>query len=538
MGVCMLLAGCSLFGGGEEDKGMDTKNITTKDPKERFEQLSAANRNAFADMLLETMGNMAHYQKSKADFSVSGKVLLEMMNGNLNFSVKSSSKTDRSSENIQMDASLDASAKMESPIASGEGKVSLALLAKDGNYFASLKDFSLNAPEVPSDQVMASITPLIGTWYGGTAAEIDELLGGNTSIETLFRSAKSPGEIQQEVVEIIRNTPLFAFSEKSDSGKEGLESYKVTVDTNAFQEMVGKILEVAEFPEQNIEATKEDMRSNMAGVNISGIVGFSSSDPLALSFEGSITNTESPEKNGDISVFLSENEKSFRIKSMQGVIDFVAKKEGNTKTFALTEGEEGKKLLSGNMSEKTFEMSFYNTSDAEEKEVAHISLEKNEEKWSGTMTNNEQPDIVFLIHELSFDAKTLILHVELKKGEVSLADIEMSYLIEEIKNIDITPPQEFEPFSVLTQKVLPLLFGASPTPVLEEGVPSDSLPSNINDDLPEGMSEEELNAMIEQAMIEQANGGIPSEEDTSPDAPSTPTPEEGVSAGTPPTPQE
>ena len=82
-------------------------------------------------------------------------------------------------------------------------------------------------------------------------------------------------------------------------------------------------------------------------------------------------------------------------------------------------------------------------------------------------------------------------------------------------------PSEYGPFSELVQSVLPTLFGGlSTNPALEEGLTEipENVDSSLKSELPEGMTEEELNAMIEQAMSEQGTPSQP-EETSEPDIP-------------------
>ena len=522
----MLLAGCSLFGG---DKSDTDNGMTSTDPKERFEELSSANRNALADRALEEMGNMVAYTKRKTNLMISGSALIEMIGGNLNFSLKSSSEIDNSTPEMPiMKSDLDISANLDSPVSSGEGSASLSVMAKENILLASLQKFTLTIPDAPSDQITEKITPLLGKWYGGTPEELTQLLGNEFSTKILLGSSRSPGEVQQKIVEIIRNTKLFVFSGESNLGKEGLTSYEVTVDTNAFQEMIVQIMEATDASQESIENTKADMSSEFSGINITGIIGFSPSDPFTISFEGKIEAPENAEKNANITVFISENETQLRMESAKGEMgNVIVQKQEGKKTFTISEKNTGdekeKTILNGTVTEDTFELSLLNPEE-ENTEVAHLSLKKSEGKWSGALTNEQEPDIVFLINEFSFTRESILLDFELKKGESVLTKANISYDTKEIDSVDVTLPSEYGPFSELVQSVLPTLFGGlSTNPALEEGLTEipENVDSSLKSELPEGMTEEELNAMIEQAMSEQGTPSQP-EETSEPDIPAEP----------------
>ena len=55
-------------------------------------------------------------------------------------------------------------------------------------------------------------------------------------------------------------------------------------------------MEATDASQESIENTKADMSSEFSGINITGIIGFSPSDPFTISFEGKIEAPENAEK--------------------------------------------------------------------------------------------------------------------------------------------------------------------------------------------------------------------------------------------------
>lgn len=451
-----LLSACSF--------GKDSEKL--KDPQASFDDLTAKNRQAWQETILDMLPNMKSFDLAQTKFTVFGNAKTDETGGAINFNVTADSQVDASNaEDPKMDATVNVKGNIDSGAYKGTASASLNLMIANSHVFANLKALEVNFPNVPTSEILAPVKQIIGKWYGDSFDTIAAQTGQNLKIKEAFSgNIKGPGVLRQEIATIIAGTDVFTMTEYLGP-ENGFQKFNVTVDNEKLRTSAEQIIDLMITAEAEKTAAKNDLQAKIANTDITGVLGLQQDDPKYFTFEGDVKNTQAPEKNSKVSISFLKDKKTFAIADAAAKTHSTLQitSTGDSSVFSIIGGktaEENITILEGSKSATSFTATITNPDDNQKK--ATIALTKAAEVWSGTVTTQDKPDTVIQIENMTFDQTTFKATFIVKTKETAVANINLAYEIKEIQSLTLTPPASYEPFGNLLQNFLPLMMMGAP----------------------------------------------------------------------------
>ncbi len=521
MVTLLVLAGCS------GDKNTDQ----LENPSVAFAKLTAEHREAWQETILDLLPEMKSYAKSQTRFTVNGDAMINETDGKLTFDFIADGKSDTSDQNDpKMEAGLTLSGMLTGGVFAGSANAALDLKVVNSSVFLSLKSLEVDFPSVPTSEILAPIKPIIGKWYGDSFDTISEQTGQNMNVQDILMGRlQGPGEVREKIAEIIGSTELFTMNEYLGA-EAGLQKFSVTVNNAAIISAGEQIIDILTTAETEKVRMKADLNESIATLTISGTLGLLQDEPKYFTFDGTVVDTASAENNADVVISFMEDTKSFAVEPATGdqSMKLTIMSSDDSHDFTVYEGKKSAEpvvVIKGNKSPSSLTLSLFDPETQAEKVT--VALTESGGTWSGTITNADQPDTIIEINELTFDESSLKGTVIVKNKTETLATVNVSYEVSEATSVIVSPPETYDPFANLIGNFLPLMMmGAPGIGAPEGGVPTEStlpgqtptasddsetIENTIEDsaavstsapvispeDLPAGITEAEIKAMIE-----------------------------------------
>ncbi len=499
----LIFAGCSLF-----PNTPPKEDATPSDPIAAYNMLSEKNRNAWKDVILDMIPEIDQYEISETDFTLKGTGRIEDIDGDINVSLTAENASDTTNpDNVKMKSKITLGGNLASAMMTGEVKGILEMVVSDASIFASLKELSVDVPNIPTSEIMNQIDPLIGKWYGDTFETLNENIGEGIDLQKIFaKKAVGPAEMRKKIGEIAATTNIFNMKKRLDD-QDGFIRFEVELNKQELQKAILELAELSNPPENEYEKMKTDIEEGLKNVEVNGTLAFLSSEPKYFTFTGTVINSENADDNGTLSFSVLENKKVLSFSESgekTGHATFEVLSEGDTDSFRVYGGEtaqEEETVLTGKKSDSLFEAVISDPNM--KKEIAKITLNKEGKSWAGKITNTDVPDMVINIDRLEFDNTSINIEIKVKKADTEIGSGSIEYVIHKAKSVDISAPESHEAFGVLMDTFLPMMSLGAPglnspgTPPPGAGFPP----------APDDMTDEEFQQMIEEMMKDQGVSG-------------------------------
>lgn len=524
--ICLgLFAGC----GGNDDQNGQLEN-----PTAAFAELTAEHRQAWQETILELLPQMRSFEKSNTRLAVNGNAQVDDAGNRLTFDFIADGKSDLSDPaDPKVEANLSLSGTLNGGEMPGNANAALVMKVVNSSIFLSLKSLEVDFPSVPTSEILAPIKPLIGKWYGDSFDTISDQTGQSMNIQdVLVGRLRGPGEVREQIAEIIGNTEVFILDEYLGA-EAGMQRFAVTVDNAALISAGNQIIDLLTTSDAEKTRMKTELEQTLSEVTISGTLALDGDEPKYFAFDGTVVNTTDAEQNADILISFMPESKTFAVESAtngeSGRLEI--KSEGDSHVFTLVDSNDAGEevtVMTGTKSESALSVVLYNPETSEQQ--ISIDLTETGGSWSGTITNADQPENVIEVEGLAFDEQSFEATFIVKNGDEVLATINISYEVEEIDSVIVTPPESYDPFANLIGNFLPLMMMGAPgisAPAVElptaTSVPGQPAELPLDDDtgaidtetgttiegefqlpegvtiegLPEGMTEADIQAMLE-----------------------------------------
>lgn len=440
----ILLAGCSLFGGKSVKDG-------AKATEADFAYITGEMNQKWAEKLTSFLPEFDIPEESKTSLDASVAIDAEEV-GQVNISLNVEGQT--SMKENASDSIISMKGEITSDTQNGSANITLDMRTVKDKLFLSLLEGQVDlvgqdAVKSMFDQVLTSY---VGQWYGGTASDLEELLGSGVEIQDFNYGSMENFDIKNKLKTALNDVEMWKFKEGLET-KDGMLTFKVELDKNGLKTglmgIVKAMMVNSEGMQAEMDQMEKDIEQTLAEIDSAeGVLAISQENPEYFTFQGTITVNGTK---GDLEINWLKDKKNL-IAGDQGAKD--SEKilvEINGDKFTISSADKSETILSGVSNDKELNFLFTpNSFNTEEGLKADLS--KNNGTISGTIEVIGE-DLMININKLKYSTNNLDVDFDVQEGGKTIVNATMTSKTEKADNVNITEPEAYKSFSDLMSEI-------------------------------------------------------------------------------------